>query len=115
MARRLLPPWLGGKGKSMKFENVEKKLRETEIWLTKMREQETRAFGDKEQFDFYLSAFLSAARTIDYQLRHEHGETYKEWRKRWDDSNPKEAVLIKFFADDRRSEVHERGSDRQVK
>jgi hypothetical protein len=90
----------------MKFESVEKKLREAEIRLTKMREQEARAFGDKEPFDFYSSAF-------DYRLRHEHGETYKAWRKWW--SNPKEAALIKFFADDRRSEVRERGSSRQVK
>jgi len=61
----------------MNLETVEKKLREAESCLTQMREQETRAFGDKEPFDFHLSAFLNAGRTVDYRLRHEHSATYK--------------------------------------
>jgi hypothetical protein len=36
-----------------------------------MREQEERFVGDKEPFDYYLSAFLSAGRSVDYRLRHE--------------------------------------------
>jgi hypothetical protein len=100
---------------TMYLESVEKKLREAESCLTEMREQEARAFGDKERFDFQLSAFLNAGRTVDYRLRHEHGATYKPWRKRWDASNPKEATLIKFFADDRNFEVHESGSRREAK
>jgi hypothetical protein len=99
----------------MNLETVEKKLREAETCLTQMREQEGRAFGDKEPFDFHLSAFLNAGRTVDYRLRHEHGPTYKPWRKRWDASNPKEAALIKFFVDDRNFEVHKLGSRRAVK
>jgi hypothetical protein len=51
---------------------VEKKLREARSFLDKMIDQESTAFGDKEQFDFNLSAFLNAARTVDYRLRHEH-------------------------------------------
>jgi hypothetical protein len=97
------------------IESVEKKLREAESCLAKMRDQEGRAFGDKEPFDYALSAFLNAARTVDYRLRHEHGATYKPWRKEWNASNPKEDALVKFFADDRRTEVHEKGSKREVK
>jgi hypothetical protein len=41
--------------------HVDKKLREARFFLDQMREQERRAFGDKEPFDFYLSAFLNAA------------------------------------------------------
>jgi hypothetical protein len=36
-------------------------VREADFFVGKMGEQERRAFGDKEPFDFYLSAFLSAA------------------------------------------------------
>jgi hypothetical protein len=97
------------------IENVEKKLREARFFLDKMREQEDRAFGDKERFDFYLSAFLSAARSIDYRLTHKHKGTYKHWRGRWNTSNPEGDALIKFFMDDRNLEVHESGSDRDVK
>ena len=44
----------------MKVEKAERKLREARFFLDKLRKQECRAFGDKEPFDFYLSAFLNA-------------------------------------------------------
>jgi hypothetical protein len=97
------------------IESVEKKLREAEFFLTNMRDQEARAFGDREPFDYALSAFLNAARTVDYRLRHQHGATYKPWRKKWNASNPKEAKLIEFFVKDRVAEVHQEGSKRDVK
>jgi hypothetical protein len=61
------------------------------------------------------SAFLNAAHTVDYRLRHERGATYKPWRQAWDARiDPKECALMKFMADDRASEVHESGSNRSV-
>jgi hypothetical protein len=48
----------------MNIESAEKKLREAKFFLNKMIEQERGAFGDKEQFGFYLSAFLSAATSV---------------------------------------------------
>ena len=48
----------------MNLDRIEKKLREADFFLNKMREQERSAFGDREPFDFYLSAFLSAGMTI---------------------------------------------------
>lgn len=94
---------------------VEKKLRETEFFLSKMAEQEGRAFGDKEPFDFYLSAFLNAARTVDYRLRHEQGTVYEQWRAAWDLTlSAGQLALIKFLVDDRNVEVHESGSGRSV-
>jgi hypothetical protein len=80
-----------------------------------MREQEQRLVGDREPFDYYLSAFLSAGRTVDYRLRHEHGAIYKPWRKAWDATlSPADAGLINFMIDDRNVEVHESGSSRSV-
>jgi hypothetical protein len=67
----------------MNIENVDKKLREAKFFLAKMVEQEGRACSDKEEFDFYLSAFHSAARAVDYRLRHEQGAIYRAWRKTW--------------------------------
>ena len=99
----------------MDLERIEKKLREARFFLDKMRDQVGRAFGDKEPFDYYLSACLGAARSVDYRLRHEQ-PTYKEWRKNWDASlTPSEAGLIKFLVDDRNFEVHKSGSTRGVK
>jgi hypothetical protein len=97
------------------FDNVEKKLREARFFLGKMIEQESIAFGEKEPFDFYLSAFLSAGRTVDYRLRHEHRAIYPTWRDGWNNTlNPTQQGLIKFMIDDRNVEVHESGSSRTV-
>jgi hypothetical protein len=101
---------------TMNLDQIEKKLREGEYFLGKMRERESRAFGDREPFDFCLSAFLSAARTVDYRLRHEQAATYPSWRTAWDARlPPNERTLIKFLVDDRNIEVHESGSGRSMK
>jgi len=92
--------------------NIGKKLREAQFFLEKMRDQEKRAFGDKEPFDFYLSAFLSAVRTVDYRLRHEEKATYPAWRTAWNAAHAAEDKRITFLNDDRRLEVHESGSTR---
>jgi hypothetical protein len=68
----------------MNAESVEKKLREAQYFLEQMIEKERLAFGDKEQFDFNLSAFLSAMKTVDYRLRREQPGTYPTWRTAWD-------------------------------
>jgi hypothetical protein len=74
------------------------------------------AFGDKEPFDYYLSGFLSAARSIDYRLRHEQKAVYPAWRKAWEGKlGTAEQGLMKFMADDRAVEVHQSGSGRSIK
>jgi hypothetical protein len=99
----------------MDLAQVRKKLREAEFFLGRMMEHEQQLIGDREPFDFYLSAFLSAARTVDYRLRHEQNPTYKAWRERWDSSlTGEENALIKFMVDDRNFEVHESGSTRSL-
>ena len=101
---------------NVNIEGVEKKLREARFFLSKMSEHERMAFGDKEPFDFYLSAFLSAARTVDYRLRHEQAAIYPTWRTAWDGKlSEAQKSLIKFMVDDRNEEVHESGSSRVVK
>ena len=93
--------------------NVDKKLREAEFFLEKMRERERMAFGDPEVFDFLLSAFLNAVRTVDYRLCHEQKRTYPDWRaKTWNVANPMEDSRLQFLSSDRRVEVHESGSAR---
>jgi hypothetical protein len=99
---------------------VQKKLAEAQFFLGKMTEEDRRIFGHGglstepfEPFDYYLSAFLSAGRTIDYRLRHEQPHTYPNWRSSWDATlSPSENRLIKFLIDDRNDEVHQSGSIR---
>lgn len=101
---------------SVNIERVEKKLREARFFPSKMREHERMAFGDKEPFDFYLSAFHKARRTVDYRLRHEQAAMYPTWRTAWDvNLSEAQKSLIKFMVDDRNDEVHESGLNRAVK
>ena len=80
-----------------------------------MIEHEARAFGDREPFDFFLSAFLSASRSIDYRLRHEQSAIYPVWRDSWNAAlAPNDDQLMKYMADDRALEVHRSGSGRSA-
>ena len=80
-----------------------------------MTEEEHRVLGDREPFDYYLSRFLSATRTIDYRLRHEQSPIYPIWRKVWDAAlSSHDNGLMKFMVGDRNIEVHESGSSRRV-
>ena len=78
------------------------KLQEARGFLDEMRRQEQKAFGDKSRFDHLLSAFLSAGRTVDYRLRHEHKATYPTWREQWNAHHPSEDQLVKFMHEKRR-------------
>jgi hypothetical protein len=100
----------------MDLARIEKKLREAGFFLNQMRDRESNAYGDKEPFDFYLSACLGAARSVHYRLRHERRNRYPAWRRMWNRTlTPPERRLIKFMVDDRNLEVHESGSRRGVK
>jgi hypothetical protein len=100
----------------MDMASTEKKLREARFFLDKMSEHERMAVQHKEPFEFYLSAFLSAGRTVDYRLRHEQPATYPTWRTKWNTTLANaEERLITFMVDDRNVEVHASGSSRTIK
>lgn len=97
----------------MDLSRINKKLREAGFFLGKMHERAQMAFGDHEEMDFYLSAFLNAARSVDYRLRHEQQAVYSSFYKGWEAIlSPDESGLLKFMVDDRNLEVHESGSGR---
>jgi hypothetical protein len=92
---------------------VDKKLREACFFLSKMVELSRLAFSDPEEIDFYLSAFLSAGRSVDYRLRYEQKDSYKSFYQSWEYCLPAdEREIIKLLIGDRALEVHESGSNR---
>ena len=92
---------------------IDKKLREARFFLGKMGEHARMAFVEHEEIDFYLSAFLSGGRSVDYRLRHEHRAAYVAFRAGWDSTlSLDDNRLVKFLIDDRNVEVHESGSSR---
>jgi hypothetical protein len=99
----------------MNIEIVEKKVREARFFLDKMKKQEQRAFGDKEPFDFYLSAFLNAGMSVrtGFHVRQDRARDapIKAWRESWEQALPsEERGLFKFMLRDRVAEVHDTGS-----
>jgi hypothetical protein len=98
----------------MEMTRIHTKIAEADFFLRKMTERERQLFGDREHFDYYLSAFLNAGRTIDWRLRHEQPSTYPQWRNRWNQRNPSEDKRMEFMHGDRAEEVHASGSSRSV-
>jgi hypothetical protein len=96
----------------MPIEIVKAKLHEARSYLNEMRDEE-KAFGPR----YYdrLSAFLSAARSVDYRLRCEYGDTYRSWRTTWNAQYQYEDHLLKCMHDKRDDEVHACGSGLSAK
>lgn len=60
------------------------KFREAQYFLAGMRERDGVARLDRmEEFGYYLSAFLSAARSVSFVLRKENPEHYESLRDAW--------------------------------
>jgi hypothetical protein len=101
------------------IEIVEKKLQEARAFLSKMRDQEQRAFDDKQPFDQYMSAFLSAGMSVRGAFRVEQdrqrNQAIKEWKETWEANLTQEQMRIyEFMREDRNDEVHHGGSRRVV-
>jgi hypothetical protein len=96
-----------------------KKIGEADFFLRKMREQESRIIGDKEPFDYYLSAFLNAAMSVrnGFQIRQNRSRNaaVRAWREQWESTlTPDDKTLYDFMRQDRVDEVHHTGSSRDV-
>ena len=90
----------------MDIQVIEKKLREARFFLYQMREYERLTSEDTEPFDFYLSAFLTAAMSVrgafHYARDRERSDAVKAWKQRWESSlSPDKARLYHFMVRDR--------------
>jgi hypothetical protein len=57
---------------------TQKKLREAHFFLARQQER-ARGIPAPEEFEFSLSAFLSAARSVTFALHQEKKEQYNAW------------------------------------
>jgi hypothetical protein len=95
-----------GSWTQMTIDSVEAKLREAETFLSQMRDQQDRAFGDNK-FDEYLSAFVGAGRAAVFQLERKYKFTYRDWRKGWNDQHNDKNLILKSMHDRRDANTHE--------
>src|SRR5258706_6051871 len=66
------------------IEATQKKLREATFFLSHLDREGTQAMlSPAEAFEFYLSAFLSAARSVTFVLEAEEPEKYRAWSRTW--------------------------------
>jgi hypothetical protein len=77
---------------------TQKKLRETQFFLAKLATEAFTECLDREDFEFYLSAFLSAGRSVTFALRFEQTALYKEWFPGWEATlSPDDSELFDFM------------------
>jgi hypothetical protein len=89
---------------------TQKKLREARFFaqmLGKVNRQP--GLNEPEEFEFYLSGFLSAARAVTFTLQYEAKDKYDAWSPAWFSSRgPEDQALLKDMITHRNS-VQKRG------
>jgi hypothetical protein len=117
------PQWKrrGNRMRGMNCLRFENKLREAEFFYSKLLKQEKITIGDKTPFGFYLSAFLTAAKSVREIFVFEQAQdpdnksVHKNWRDAWDAKlTPEQKSLITYMEDDRDKEVHTTGSQHNI-
>jgi hypothetical protein len=64
----------------MPIDSVNEKLGQAKRALLETHAEERKTLSN---YPDRFSAFLSAARSVDYRLRCEYGDKYRDWRKTW--------------------------------
>jgi hypothetical protein len=91
---------------------TERKLREARFFLRKLQEKAQAVVGDPEEFGFYLSALLSAGRSVTFALQVENKDGYDAWFPVWfEKQNQQDQDLFKFMNNQRVKEVHQGAAD----
>jgi len=91
---------------------MRKKLREVNYFLRQMQDVSGRAVGDPEEFEFLLSALLSASRSITDPLE---SRRYRTWLEAWGGARTAgEQEMLEFMRVQRNAEVHRDGADVDV-
>ncbi len=77
---------------------TQKKLREARFFLAKLKAEASTTHLDREDFEFYLSAFLAAGRSVTFALQFEQKALYDGWYPGWRATlTPDDAELFDFM------------------
>ena len=94
----------------MTIERGQKKLRETEFFYRALRAERERTWRpEPEAMDFYLSAFLSSARSVTLALQKDQKVQYDAWFPDWfvNTLTDEERTRMDFLRDQRNSNLKE--------
>ncbi len=92
------------------LEITQEKLREAAFFLRRLTEASHMLVGEEaEAFPYYLSAFLSAGRSVTFALQAEEKDRYDAWFPGWAGRQTKEAQDLFEFMKGQRNVVLKRG------
>ena len=90
---------------------TDKKLREAHFFFRLLRENGANIRLDLEDFDFYVSAFLSAGRSVTWVLQAEAKDQYDAWFPGWCNKlDTDQRELFDFMKGQRNKELKSRSS-----
>ena len=92
------------------IEATQKKLREARFFVRLLnRESREAVRNELEAFEFYLNAFLSAARSVTFALQYEEKNKYDAWFQTWFNNRIEEDRQLLNFLRDQRNYAEKRG------
>jgi len=87
---------------------TQKKCREAQFFLAKLAAEASTERLDREDFEFYLSAFLAAGRSVTFALQFEQKPLYDGWYPGWRATlTPDEVELFDFMKAQRNTTLKE--------
>jgi len=90
---------------------IQKKLREAKFFLGHMGQSARSTRLDHEHLEFYLSAFLSAARSVTDFFERKQKAWWSQWKANRASESPEDLRLLNQMTKQRDNEVHEKGAD----
>jgi hypothetical protein len=93
-----------------------KKLREAQFFLCHLETENRRVVrNEPEAFDFLMSAFVSAGRSVTFALQAEQKEKYDQWFSRWRATRSEaDQKVLGLMKSQRNAEQKEGGGERRV-
>ena len=97
------------------IERTQKKLRKAQFFLGNLGHESRVPGNEHEAFDHYLSAFLSAARSVTFALQIKDKERYDRIFPKWQNNLANEdRDMLKHMNEQRVAEVHNKGAKTTV-
>jgi hypothetical protein len=90
---------------------IQKKLREAKFFLSHMMQSARSTQSEREHFEFYFSAFLSAARSVTDFFERKQKAWWSQWKANRASKSPEDLRLLNQMTKQRDNEVHEKGAD----
>jgi hypothetical protein len=98
------------------IEAAQYKLAEARFFLRQLQDEAAKVVRqDAAAFGHYLSAFVSAARSVPWVLQNEKKAKYDAWLPKWDDRlTNEERELLKFTNERRVDETKRKGAETSI-